>query len=70
MRHYLNHLLAPCLQQHAEALLEWNNSGGANSGVPPPHPFDPDVFLQGNLKRVFKAGRFDVLEVGGYSFPP
>ena len=29
-------------------------------GVP---PFDPDVFLGGRLRRVFHAGRFDVLEV-------
>ena len=25
--------------------------------------FDPNVFLSGSVKRVFKAGRFDVLEV-------
>ncbi len=32
--------------------------------------FDPDVYLDGNLKRVFKAGRFELFEVLGYTFPP
>jgi len=32
--------------------------------------FDPDVYLDGSLKRVFTAGRFELFEVLGYSFPP
>ena len=34
-----------------------------------PH-FDPDLFLDGQLKRVYSKGRYDVLEVLGYGFPP
>lgn len=29
--------------------------------------FDPDAFLDGHVRRVFRAGRFDVLQVTGYS---
>ena len=32
--------------------------------------FDEDVYLDGNLKRVFKSGRFELFEVLGYGFPP
>lgn len=33
----------------------------------PDLPFDPDVFLEGSLRRVFRAGRFDLLQVQGYA---
>jgi hypothetical protein len=39
------------------------------AGQPLP-PYDPDLYLDGQLKRVFSAGRFDLLEVLGYGFPP
>jgi hypothetical protein len=29
-----------------------------------------DFYLDGQLKRVFTQGRFDILEVQGYGFPP
>jgi hypothetical protein len=32
--------------------------------------FDPDVYLDGNLKRVYTAGRFELFEILGYEFPP
>ena len=32
--------------------------------------FDPDSYLDGQLKRVFSAGRYDILEVQGYGGPP
>ena len=32
--------------------------------------FDPDSYLDGNLKRIKRFGRMDLLEVQGYSFPP
>ena len=32
--------------------------------------FDPDSFLDGGLKRVFSAGRYDLLRVEGYSYQP
>jgi hypothetical protein len=39
------------------------------AGQPLP-PYEPDLYLDGQLKRVFSAGRFDLLEVLGYGFPP
>ena len=40
----------------------------------PRHPrrpgADPDMFLDGQLKRIFTRGRYEVLEVMGYGFPP
>ena len=50
----------PSEQAYREAVAE---------GRTPPS-FDPDAYLDGNLKRVFSAGRYDVLEVLGYGFPP
>jgi hypothetical protein len=35
-----------------------------------PSEFDSDLFLDKNLKRVYQNGRFDLLEVLGYGFPP
>jgi len=32
--------------------------------------FDEAVFLEGHLRRVHSAGRYDLLEVQGYDFPP
>jgi hypothetical protein len=32
--------------------------------------FDPDAFLDGQLRRVFSAGRYDIYEVQGYGFAP
>ena len=32
--------------------------------------FDPDLYLDGQLKRVFSQGRYDILEVQGYGGPP
>lgn len=50
----------PSEQAYREAVAE---------GRTPP-AFDQDMYLDGNLKRIFSAGRYDVLEVQGYSFPP
>lgn len=33
-------------------------------------PFDPDMYLDGQLKRVFRSGRMELFEVMGYGFPP
>lgn len=32
--------------------------------------FDPDLYLDGQLKRLHQAGRYHLLEVLGYGFPP
>ena len=32
--------------------------------------FDEDAFLDGQLKRIKRVGRYDLLEVQGYGFPP
>jgi hypothetical protein len=33
-------------------------------------PFDADMYLDGQLKRIYSRGRYDLLEVQGYGFPP
>ena len=50
----------PSQQAHDEAVAK---------GESPP-AFDADLFLDGQLKRLYQNGRFDVLEVLGYGFPP
>jgi hypothetical protein len=32
--------------------------------------FDPTLYLDGQLKLVYTSGRYDLLEVLGYGFPP
>jgi hypothetical protein len=32
--------------------------------------FDADLYLDGQVKRIFSRGRYDVLELLGYGFPP
>ena len=47
--------------------------GGENGTLVPaeaPAPYDEDAFLDGQLKRVKQVGRYDLLEVQGYGFPP
>jgi len=47
-----------------EALDRANEDGGAQvHGVRPVRAFNEDTFLDGRLRRVFRAGRFDLLEV-------
>ncbi len=63
----------PRQQEHEEALAR-ARAAAAGSKVAAPEggvpPFDPDLYLDGQLKRVFSAGRYDLLEVLGYGFPP
>ena len=53
---------------------EWEEARAKQAANPDepisvPH-FDPDYYLDGQLKRIFSAGRFDVFEVLGYPHPP
>lgn len=53
---------------HEAALARQRANPGDKSIVVP--PFNPDLFLDGNLKRVYSHGRYDILEVQGYGGPP
>ncbi len=54
-------------QARYEEALARRNAGEANVDVP---AFNPDAYLGGNLRRVHRVGRMDLLEVQGYGFPP
>lgn len=58
----------PRQQQYEEALARKAAAPNDTSIVVP--SFDPDMYLDGNLRRVFRVGRMDLLEVQGYGFPP
>jgi hypothetical protein len=52
-------------QQAYEDALERRKSD-PNAEVP---NFDPDMFLEGQLKRIHTVGRYDLYEIQGYGFP-
>ena len=52
-------------QQTYEDALEKRKS---DSSVEIPS-FDPDMYLDGGLKRIHTVGRYDLYEVQGYGFP-
>jgi hypothetical protein len=64
----VRYLLGEYLPRHHRPTEQAYNDARASGQTPP--AFDPDLYLDGNLKRVFAAGRYDVLEVLGYGFPP
>jgi len=57
----------PRQQQYEEAVARKAADPNDAAEVP---AFDPDSYLDGQLKRVFRSGRMDLLEVQGYGFPP
>lgn len=58
----------PGQQAYEEAVARKNaNPDDPNVVVP---PFNPDMYLDNQMRRVFSVGRFDLLEVLGYGFPP
>jgi len=72
----VRYILGENIQRHARPKQqEWEEAKArkeANPGdatIVVPH-FDPDMYLDGQLHRVFSAGRYDLLEVLGYGFPP
>ena len=58
----------PLQQQHEEALARKRAHPEDATIVVP--DFNADAYLDGNLKRIKRFGRMDLLEVQGYSFPP
>ena len=70
----VRYVLGEHLAQHArpskqawEAAQVARAAGGNSSDAA---PFDDDAFLDGQLKRIKRVGRYDLLEVQGYGFPP
>lgn len=63
---YITRHHRPQQQAYEEALAKQQ---AGDTSIRVPH-FDPDSYLDGNLKRIFSYGRYDVLEVQGYGFPP
>ena len=55
------------MQEYHAALARKAAHPEENVAVP---AFDPDSYLDGGLRRVFSAGRYDLLRVEGYSFQP
>ncbi len=65
----VRYVLGEWLPRHHRPNEQAYNEAKA-AGLAPPNNFNPDLYLDGQLKRVFSAGRYDVLEVLGYGFPP
>jgi hypothetical protein len=59
-------------KQNWEAAKARQDSGekGENGEPIELPPFDDNLYLDGQLKRVKRIGRYDLLEVLGYGFPP
>ena len=60
-------LLSRPTQEYNAALARAKANPEEKVAIP---PFDPDMYLDGGLKRVFSAGRYDILKVEGYSYQP
>jgi hypothetical protein len=58
----------PRQQEWEEAKKRKEANPSDNSIVVP--RFDPDLYLDGMLRRVFTAGRYELFVVEGYGFPP
>jgi hypothetical protein len=54
-------------KHHRPAQQAYDDAKAAGQPLP---QFDPDLYLDGQLKRVYSVGRFDLLEVLGYGFAP
>ena len=51
----------------AERELAYRTTPDGERAAQPPLGFDANLFLDGGVRRVFRAGRFDVLQVLGYA---
>jgi hypothetical protein len=61
-----------CTKHHRAREVEYNEAVARRRSDPsvPLPAYDPDLFLDGQMKRIFSRGRYDVIEVLGYGFPP
>ena len=70
----VRYVLGDELQEHHRASKQrWEEAkarAAADPSAPQPPAFDPDSYLDGQLKRVHRIGRLQLLEVQGYGGPP
>ena len=69
----VRYILGESLQEHHSPRKQrWEEARAKQSADPSVAvpEYDPNMYLDGQLKRVYKVGRMDLLEVLGYGGPP